>query len=262
MTAMCTANPYPLLQVGDGNQNKNSVLVKQVKDVASVKVGDLSPDFLQIYELDAIMPEDWKLTVSLYDKGSGYADELIGSTFIDMESRRHADLHFQNIMACNIELKNTKKKIKDLETAKKEAKAKKNTQKMDHITKDIEQQKKQKEYITNCYKKMKAIQIISNPIEFRELYHPQKNAAQGIIEMFSEIMTKEDAAKIPMSKIQSIHKENYEIRIVIWETRDIPRVDGGTVDIFLKVTFDPTGWSEDEVTKETDTHMSSKDGYG
>ena len=109
---------------------------------------------------------------------------------------------------------------------------------------------------------MKAIQIISNPIEFRELYHPQKNAAQGIIEMFSEIMTKEQAAKIPMSKIQSIHKENYEIRIVIWETRDIPLVDGGAVDIFLKCTFDPTGWSEDEVTKQTDTHMSSKDGYG
>ena len=68
------------------------------------------------------MPEDWKLTISLYDKGSGYADELIGSTFIDMESRRHADLHFQNKMACNIELKNTKKAIKDAEVQKKEKK--------------------------------------------------------------------------------------------------------------------------------------------
>ena len=28
MTAMCTANPYPVLQIGDGNQDKNSVLVK------------------------------------------------------------------------------------------------------------------------------------------------------------------------------------------------------------------------------------------
>ena len=139
MTAMCTANPYPVLQIGDGSQDKNSVLVKQIKDLGSVKMGDLSPEFLQIYELDAMMPEDWKLTISLYDKGSGYTDELIGSTFIDMESRRHADLHFQNIMACNIELKNTKKKIKDLEAEKKEAKAKKDTQKIDHINEKIEQ---------------------------------------------------------------------------------------------------------------------------
>jgi predicted small metal-binding protein len=109
---------------------------------------------------------------------------------------------------------------------------------------------------------MKSIIQVMNPIEFREIYHPQKNAAQGILEMFTEILTIQDAAKIPMSKIENVHKETYEIRIIIWETRDIPLVDGGSVDIFLKCTFDPTGWSEDEVTKETDTHMSSKDGYG
>jgi hypothetical protein len=80
--------------------------------------------------------------------------------------------------------------------------------------------------------------------------------------MFTEILTIQDAAKIPMSKIENVHKETYEIRIVIWETRDIPRVNGDSVDIFLKCTFDPTGWSDDEVTKETDTHMSSKDGHG
>jgi len=50
--------------------------------------------------------------------------------------------------------------------------------------------------------------------------------------------------------------------LIIWETRDIPLADGTKTDIFVKVTFDPTGWSEDEVTKETDTHMASTDGRG
>jgi hypothetical protein len=31
-------------------------------------------------------------------------------------------------------------------------------------------------------------------------------------------------------------------------------VDGDNVDIYVRVTFDPTGWSEDEVEKKTDTH--------
>lgn len=56
--------------------------------------------------------------------------------------------------------------------------------------------------------------------------------------------------------------QTFEIRMIIWETREIPLVNGESVDIFLKVTFDPTGWTEDEVTKCTDTHMNSKDGKG
>lgn len=103
-------------------------------------MGELSPEFLQIYELDARMPEDWKLTISIFDKGSGYVDELIGSTFIDMESRRHADLLFQNKMACEIELRNTKLKIKELEQEKKTAKSKKNKEKELKLKEEIDQQ--------------------------------------------------------------------------------------------------------------------------
>ena len=59
-----------------------------------------------------------------------------------------------------------------------------------------------------------------------------------------------------------VKEETYEIRIVIWETREIPLVDGDSVDIFVRCTFDPTGWSKDEVALNPDTHMSSKDGHG
>lgn len=80
--------------------------------------------------------------------------------------------------------------------------------------------------------------------------------------MWTEIFTEAEARKIPVSKMKQQTKQIYEIRVVIWETRNIPLVGGEKVDIFLRVTFDPTGWSEDEVTKTTDTHMNSKDGRG
>lgn len=75
-------------------------------------------------------------------------------------------------------------------------------------------------------------------------------------------MTIDDARKIPVSKMKTIKEETYEIRIVIWETKEIPLTDGDSVDIFIRCTFDPTGWSSDEVTLSTDTHMNSKDGNG
>jgi hypothetical protein len=34
------------------------------------------------------------------------------------------------------------------------------------------------------------------------------------------------------------------------------------MSLLVKCTFDPTGWSQDEISKTTDTHMNSKDGYG
>jgi hypothetical protein len=39
------------------------------------------------------------------------------------------------------------------------------------------------------------------PVEFRELIHKDKKQAQGIVEMWVEVLTKEEARKIPMSRL-------------------------------------------------------------
>jgi hypothetical protein len=75
-------------------------------------------------------------------------------------------------------------------------------------------------------------------------------------------LTQEDAPKVPIAKMLEMKKEVYEIRLIIWETKDVALVAGGKVSIKVKVTFDPTGWPEDMVVKETDVHMSSKTGWG
>ena len=68
MTAMCTATPYPILKIGNGITSAASKISKNFNDRESAIDGDLNPIFGKIYELDAIMPDDWKLTVSLMDK--------------------------------------------------------------------------------------------------------------------------------------------------------------------------------------------------
>ena len=39
-------------------------------------------------------------------------------------------------------------------------------------------------------------------------------------------------------------------------------MNGETVDIFVKVIFDPQGWAKETIEKSTDTHYNSKDGRG
>ena len=72
----------------------------------------------------------------------------------------------------------------------------------------------------------------------------------------------EDATKVPIAKMQTLKKQEYEIRLIIWETRYVPLVDGPSVDIWCKASYDPTGRPEDVITKRTDVHKGSKTGWG
>ena len=54
----------------------------------------------------------------------------------------------------------------------------------------------------------------------------------------------------------------FEIRVIIYETFDIPIINGDKVNIFVKCMFDPDGWTGDEIVKSTDTHLGSQDGWG
>eukprot|EP00347_Sterkiella_histriomuscorum_P019272 403342282 len=81
--------------------------------------------------------------------------------------------------------------------------------------------------------------------------------------MWAKVLTLEETRRTPMARLQQESKEDNEIRLIVWETRDIPPADGREfVNIQVKVSFDPTGWSGSEIEKQTDTHNGSKDGRG
>jgi len=100
------------------------------------------------------------------------------------------------------------------------------------------------------------------PVEFRELRHPSKQQTQGIAELWVEVLTPEEARRKPMARLQGQTGDDYELRLIIWEVKDVPLVNGESVDCFVKVQFDPTGWSGTAIEKQTDVHYASKDGKG
>jgi hypothetical protein len=264
MSALCTANPYVVVKIGGGTgQGKKKC--KEIRDREKAFVGELNPEFLQCYELDVELPHDSKLEIAIYDKQKfAYQDQLIGSTVIDLENRRNSDLLNINKMACQVENDNIKRQLKKATSLrnKNPQKSSKDRELYAKQTAQMAMLEARKAQATHAASKFRGLDQIMVPIEFRELMHPGKQQCQGILECWTEIITEEDSRKIPISKMKQQQAQVYEIRVVIWETRNVPLVDGEKVDVFVKCTFDPTGWSEDEVSKTTDTHMNSKDGKG
>jgi len=68
MTALCTANPFIKLNIGGGELDPNKKKIKDISDRENALLGELSPEFLAVYELDANFPQDSRLEVAIWDK--------------------------------------------------------------------------------------------------------------------------------------------------------------------------------------------------
>jgi hypothetical protein len=119
-TALSSANPYPIVSVGDGINNSGRRILKSVNEREESMDGDLNPRFFRTYELDAIFPEDWKLEVAIWNKGIiSYTDQMIGMTMIDLENRLFSNLLTMGRNALDIETKIVKDEIQKANKPKK-----------------------------------------------------------------------------------------------------------------------------------------------
>ena len=62
------------------------------------------------------------------------------------------------------------------------------------------------------------------PVEFQPLKKAGKNTSQGTIEMCIEPFPSKIAKLIPPSAIEPPQPQEFEIRLIIWETFNIPRL--------------------------------------
>mmetsp|Transcript_14660 Transcript_14660/g.7168 ORF Transcript_14660/g.7168 Transcript_14660/m.7168 type:complete len:144 (-) Transcript_14660:273-704(-) len=84
-----------------------------------------------------------------------------------------------------------------------------------------------------------------------------------MVETWIEVLPKDVARNKPMSKIQRPEAELFEMRLVIWEVKDIPFPPEETAsDLYVRVNWDPEGWNGEPMSDETDVHCGSEDGYG
>jgi len=52
------------------------------------------------------------------------------------------------------------------------------------------------------------------------------------------------------------------MRVVVYETFNVPRASNGVVDIFVRVTLlSSEGWTGEDIIKDTDVHYGSSDGH-
>ncbi len=81
--------------------------------------------------------------------------------------------------------------------------------------------------------------------------------------MWCEIVTLDEHRLNPREELIAPNiEEVYEVRLIIWETRDVPLGDQGKVSLYVKATMINDEFSESNVEKKTDTHNNIEDGKG
>lgn len=98
------------------------------------------------------------------------------------------------------------------------------------------------------------------PIESRSLVGELgDNLSKGALRLWVEILKKSQEFEFPAEELAANIKEKYELRIVIWRTKNVPLVETDKVKIQVKIRINEEGKDFDD---ETDVHHNSKDGKG
>jgi hypothetical protein len=100
--------------------------------------------------------------------------------------------------------------------------------------------------------------IESKPIEYRTLKHESSSVGQGVVKMFLEINpTDKTPENIKVWDITPQPIKEYEVRLIVWDTKEIVNMDyEGTSDIYIRAFFDTSD------SKETDCHYRCQNGCG
>lgn len=79
--------------------------------------------------------------------------------------------------------------------------------------------------------------------------------------MWVDILDAQEARQTLFEKLgRTKLDENYEVRLIIWETRDVPIPNGVSMDAYIRASYQPDGLSVEPIIKETDVHRGNKNG--
>jgi len=94
------------------------------------------------------------------------------------------------------------------------------------------------------------------PMEFRSLWNPSSSNPQGQLKLWIDIMTPLEAQQHPPEPIAPPVPIDYELRVIIYSTKEVVFKDKKMSDIFV------SGYLEGQKPQVTDTHWRSEDGKG
>eukprot|EP01051_Picozoa_sp_SAG22_P001984 SAG22_NODE_84_length_21617_cov_48.600102_7_plen_216_part_00 len=121
--------------------------------------------------------------------------------------------------------------------------------------KDFGEAEKEMEDMLKCDRK---------PMERRMLQLPGTKLSQGTLELWVDILSAADAAKKKLIDITMPPGEPFEMRVIIWKTKEIPAMDewAGTSDLYVtgELEWSDANRKRQSIKVQTDTHWFVKDG--
>eukprot|EP00638_Chattonella_subsalsa_P004869 CAMPEP_0117742152 /NCGR_PEP_ID=MMETSP0947-20121206/5374_1 /TAXON_ID=44440 /ORGANISM="Chattonella subsalsa, Strain CCMP2191" /LENGTH=692 /DNA_ID=CAMNT_0005558617 /DNA_START=137 /DNA_END=2213 /DNA_ORIENTATION=- len=99
---------------------------------------------------------------------------------------------------------------------------------------------------------------IKKPVENRWLWLPCSQNQQGSIKLWVDILPANEARQFPKTIIEPPPKSKFEVRFVIWKTRNIPAgdPDSNLTDMFIRI------WIGNDTHQDTDIHWRAQKGVG
>ena len=191
--------------------------------------------------MDALFPEDNKITISIIDKKTLWKDVMIGSVELDLEDRFFYNKKRCEYFAIDKLRKHCKKTLQETSDRKKITKIKKKLTKYEKLM-----------------SKQKIDFIKQNPIEYKSLSLDKYSLNRGSLEFLIDILTEKEEKNSPPLLLEKPKNALYELRLIIWSLKNIKSPKKQIFDLFVRAQISTQGWTSKTLSKETDVHMMSK----
>ncbi|XP_034943562.1 otoferlin [Chelonus insularis] len=264
-----------------------------INDQKNYIPNQLNPVFGKCFEIEAEFPKDHTLIIQVWDWDAASVDDLIGETQIDIENRYYSDHRGH----CGISRtystsgynawRDREKPMQILESL-----CRKNKLPMpefSHLNATIGKQKftfstsldlvGESGNVRNGLSRQECmalhilhhwqqfpicgVALVPEHLERRSLFNAKKpGLEQGKLELWVDMFRIDDLPPKPPINISPQIPEEYELRVIIWNTEDVPLSDNQFLtgekcsDIYVK------GWLLYEDLQKTDIHYNSLTGEG
>ncbi|KAL6424890.1 hypothetical protein ACFW04_010045 [Cataglyphis niger] len=246
----------------------------------------LNPTFGRVFEIEATFPQDYMLVIQVWDFDVTTADDLIGETRIDIEnrfySRHRAHCGIASVYSTTgyntwrdserptqiLELLCRRNNLPSPEYSEREVKIGKTTFPFHAIIEREDEIDKKECMALNVLHSWQDFPICGSAlvvehVERRPLFNVKRpGLEQGKLEMWIDMFRIGQLPPKPAVSIALPTPEEYEIRVIVWNTEDVPLVDSQFLtgekcsDIYVK------GWILYEDYQKTDIHYNSLTGEG
>ncbi|XP_033208643.1 otoferlin-like [Belonocnema kinseyi] len=269
------SDPYLRVSLG-----KNAI-----NDRKNYVPNQLNPTFGRLFEMEAKFPKDYLLTIQVWDYDATTPDDLIGETKVDIENRFYSRHRAQCGIARTYNTtgynawRDREKPTQILEFLCQ----KNNLPAPDYQENCVKIGKRKFSFAANVkedeinQEDCMALNVLHHWDEFpicgcplvpehlerRPLFnHKRLGLEQGKLEMWIDMFPMNELPPKPAIDISPQTPEDFELRVIIWNTENVPLVDNQFLtgekcsDIYVK------GWILPEDIQKTDTHYNSLTGEG